>query len=107
LSFACVVLFLIGAPLGSIIRKGGIGLPLVISVLFFIIFHITNSSGEKMVKESILSPFVGMWLSSIILLPVGFFLTYKAKKDSQIFNSEFYYRFVRRLKKRNPKGKTD
>ena len=107
LSFACVVLFLIGAPLGSIIRKGGIGLPLVISVLFFIIFHITNSSGEKMVKESILSPFVGMWLSSIILLPVGFFLTFKAMKDSQIFNSDFYYRIVRRLKNRHSKGKTD
>ena len=98
LSFACVVLFLIGAPLGSIIRKGGIGLPLVISVLFFIIFHITNSTGEKMVKEGVVSPFTGMWLSTMILVPIGVFLTYKAMKDSQLFNAEFYYRMLRKLK---------
>jgi lipopolysaccharide export system permease protein len=98
LSFACIVLFLIGAPLGSIIRKGGIGLPLVISVLFFIVFHITNTTGEKMVKEGVLVPGVGMWLSTFILVPIGFFLTYKAMQDSQLFNSEFYYRFLRRIK---------
>jgi lipopolysaccharide export system permease protein len=98
LSFACVVLFLIGAPLGSIIRKGGLGLPLVISVLFFIVFHITNTSGEKMVKEDVLMPFSGMWLSTMILIPVGIFLTYKAMKDSTLFNAEFYYRTIRRLK---------
>jgi lipopolysaccharide export system permease protein len=98
LSFACIVLFLIGAPLGSIIRKGGIGLPLVISVLFFIVFHITNTSGEKMVKENVLIPFTGMWLSTMILIPVGLFLTYKAMKDSQIFNAEYYYRLLRWLK---------
>ncbi len=98
LSFACVVLFLIGAPLGSIIRKGGIGLPLVISVLFFIIFHITNSTGEKMVKEGVVTPFTGMWLSTMILVPIGVFLTYKAMKDSQLFNAEFYYRILRKLK---------
>ncbi len=98
LSFACIVLFLIGAPLGSIIRKGGIGLPLVISVLFFIAFHITNTSGEKMVKEGVVTAFTGMWLSTMILIPVGFFLTYKAMKDSQLFNAEFYYRILRKLK---------
>ncbi len=101
LSFACIVLFLIGAPLGSIIRKGGIGLPLVISVLFFIAFHITNTSGEKMVKEGVVSAFTGMWLSTMILIPVGFFLTYKAMKDSQLFNAEFYYRILRKLKMGN------
>lgn len=98
LSFACLVLFLIGAPLGSIIRKGGIGLPLVISVLFFIVFHITNTSGEKMVKENVLLPYAGMWLSTMILIPIGLFLTYKAMKDSQIFNPEYYYRLLRWLK---------
>jgi lipopolysaccharide export system permease protein len=109
LSFACIVLFLIGAPLGSIIRKGGIGLPLVISVLFFIIFHITNTTGEKMVKEGVALPGFGMWLSTMLLIPVGIFLTYKAMQDSQLFNSEFYYRILRRLKmqrllKEKPKG---
>lgn len=98
LSFACIVLFLIGAPLGSIIRKGGIGLPLVISVLFFIAFHITNTTGEKMVKEGVLIPFAGMWLSTMILIPVGVFLTWKAMQDSQLFNAEFYYRMLRKLK---------
>ena len=98
LSFACIVLFLIGAPLGSIIRKGGVGLPLVISVLFFIVFHILNTSGEKMVKEGVLPSFAGMWLSTFILIPVGIFLTYKAMQDSQLFNAEFYYRFLSRFK---------
>ena len=98
LSFACVVLFLIGAPLGSIIRKGGVGLPLVISVLFFIIFHILNTSGEKMVKEGVLPSFAGMWLSTFILVPIGIFLTYKAMQDSQLFNAELYYRFLSRFK---------
>jgi lipopolysaccharide export system permease protein len=98
LSFACIVLFLIGAPLGSIIRKGGIGLPLVISVLFFIAFHITNTSGEKLVKEDVLIPFSGMWLSTMILIPIGIFLTYKAMQDSTLFNAEFYYRIIRALK---------
>lgn len=97
LSFACVVLFLIGAPLGSIIRKGGIGLPLVISVFFFIAFHVTNTSGEKMVREDVLKPYSGMWLSTVILIPVGLFLTYKAMQDSNLFNAEFYYRILRRL----------
>ncbi len=98
LSLACIVLFLIGAPLGSIIRKGGIGLPLVISVLFFIVFHITNTTGEKMVKEGVLVPGVGMWLSTFLLVAIGAFLTYKAMQDSQLFNAEFYYRTFRRLK---------
>jgi lipopolysaccharide export system permease protein len=98
LSLACMVLFLIGAPLGSIIRKGGIGLPLVISVLFFIVFHITNTTGEKMVKEDVLAPGVGMWLSTFLLIPIGCFLTYKAMKDSQLFNAEYYYRIFRKLK---------
>ena len=98
LSFACIVLFLIGAPLGSIIRKGGIGLPLVISVLFFIAFHILNTSGEKFVKEGVMSSFAGMWFSTFILVPLGVFLTYKAMQDSQLFNAEFYYRFLSRLK---------
>jgi len=92
LSAACIVLFLIGAPLGSIIRKGGLGLPLVFSIIFFIIFHLFNTFGEKFVKESVTSSFTGMWLSTMILIPIGFFLTYKAMRDSQLFNKEFYYR---------------
>jgi len=98
LSLACIIFFLIGAPLGTITRKGGLGLPLVISVFFFILFHILNTSGEKMVKEGVLPSFAGMWLSTFILIPVGIFLTYKAMQDSQLFNAEFYYRFLSRFK---------
>nr|WP_294903274.1 LptF/LptG family permease [uncultured Lacibacter sp.] len=97
LSFACIVLFLIGAPLGSIIRKGGLGLPLVISVFFFIVFHIVNTTGEKLVKEDTMQPTAGMWMSTVVLIPIGLFLTWKAMKDSNLFNAEFYYRTMRRI----------
>jgi lipopolysaccharide export system permease protein len=98
LSFACLVLFLIGAPLGSIIRKGGIGTPLIFAVAFFVVFFLLNNYGEKFVKQDVLQPLVGMWLATFILLPVGIFLVFKAMRDSQLFNQEFYYRFFRRMR---------
>lgn len=104
LSFACLVLFMIGAPLGSIIRKGGLGMPLVIAVIFFLIFHLLNMFGEKFAQNGSVTPLTGMWLSTFILVPVGFFLVYKAMNDSQLFNNEFYYRFFRKLRKKLPMG---
>ncbi len=98
LSLACLVLFFIGAPLGSIIRKGGLGMPLVVAILFFLIFHLLNMFGEKFIKENIATPFVGMWLAVLILTPLGIFLTYKAMHDSALFNKEFYYRFFKSLR---------
>lgn len=98
LSMACLVLFFIGAPLGSIIRKGGLGMPLVVAIVFFLLFHLLNMFGEKFVKESITSPFTGMWLAVMVLIPVGIFFTYKAMHDSQLFNKEFYYRFFKRFR---------
>ena len=98
LSFACLVLFFIGAPLGSIIRKGGLGLPLVAALIFFMIFYLLNIFGEKFTKDYIFDPVTGMWLPVIILSPVGFFLTYKAMHDSQLFNKEYYYRLFKNLK---------
>jgi lipopolysaccharide export system permease protein len=98
LSLACLVLFMIGAPLGSIIRKGGLGMPLVIAVIFFLIFHLLNMFGEKLAKKGGLTPFEGVWLSTFVLVPVGIFLTYKAMHDSQLFNQEYYYRFFRKVK---------
>ncbi len=95
LSFACFVLFMIGAPLGSIIRKGGLGLPLVFAVIFFLIFHLLYMFGEKFVRQDIMTPFGGMWLSVYSLIPVSIFLIYKAMNDSQLFNSEFYFRTFR------------
>lgn len=98
LSMACFVLFFIGAPLGSIIRKGGLGMPLVVAIIFFLLFHLLNMFGEKFVKEGILSPVIGMWLAVIVLTPIGIFLTYKAMHDSQLFNKEFYYRVIKKVK---------
>ncbi len=97
-SLACMVLFFIGAPLGSIIRKGGLGLPLVVAIIFFLIFHLLNMFGEKFARTEILSPFMGMWLAILVLIPVGIFFTYKAMHDSQLFNKEFYTRVYRKIK---------
>lgn len=98
LSFSCLVLFLIGAPLGSIIRKGGLGSPLIFAIVFFMLFYFSSTSGEKAAREGSLSPFSGMWLSTFILLPIGVFLTYKAMRDSQLFNKEYYFRMARSIK---------
>lgn len=98
LSIACMVLFFIGAPLGSIIRKGGLGLPLVVALIFFLIFYLLNIFGEKFTKDNILDPVTGMWLPVIVLSPVGFFLTYKAMHDSQLFNKEYYYRAIKKIR---------
>lgn len=97
-SIACLVLFFIGAPLGSIIRKGGLGMPLVMALLFFMVFYLLNIFGEKFTKDHVLLPIVGMWLPVIILTPVGFFLTYKAMHDSQLFNKEYYYRLIKNFR---------
>lgn len=112
LSFACLVLFFIGAPLGAIIRKGGLGLPLVISVIFFVIYHVISMTGEKSVKAGQLDPVYGMWLSSVVLLPLGVVLTLKATTDSPLFDPDVWKRFfTNRLqwifsKKRNSKNQT-
>lgn len=98
LSFACLVFFFIGAPLGAIIRKGGLGTPAVISILFFVIWYVISLSGEKLVAESRVDTIAGMWASSYILLPVGIFLTYKASTDSVMMNFETYLAFLRKIK---------
>lgn len=99
LSVACIVFFFIGAPLGAIIRKGGLGLPVIISILFFIIYYVISLSAEKFVRESLLLPEYGMWLSSAILFPAGVFLTYKATTDAAMLNMDTYTKFVNRLAK--------
>jgi lipopolysaccharide export system permease protein len=97
LSFACIIFFFIGAPLGSIIRKGGLGTPLVISVILFIVYYIISISGENFVEKGVLPATLGMWLSSMIFLPVGVFLTYKATNDSVILNTETYIRTFKKF----------
>jgi lipopolysaccharide export system permease protein len=98
LSVACLVFFLIGAPLGAIIRKGGLGTPAVISILFFVIWYVISLSGEKLVEENLISTTAGMWASTYILLPIGMFLTYKASTDSVIMNIDTYLTFFRKIK---------
>jgi lipopolysaccharide export system permease protein len=98
LSVACLVLFLIGAPLGSIIRKGGLGSPLVFAIIFFMLFYFSSTTGEKFAKEGSMDPRIGMWMSTFFLVPIGIFLTYKAMRDSQLFSKEFYNRISRKIK---------
>ncbi len=111
LSVACMIFFFIGAPLGAIIRKGGLGLPVVVSVLIFIFYYIINVSGEKMAKTGDWEVAFGIWLSSMVLAPIGAFLTYKANNDSAMFNIEGYTlplkRLAERIRKRKRNTKQD
>ena len=96
-SLACLIFFCIGAPLGAIIRKGGLGVPVVVSVLVFIFYYIINVAGEKMAKTGEWSVWFGIWLSTMVLAPIGIFLISKANKDSVVFNMEGYQNFFKRL----------
>lgn len=97
LSFACLIFFFIGAPLGAIIRKGGLGMPAVVSIFFFIIYWVIDISGKKLSRDGAWDPLFGTWVSSMVLLPIGIFLTYKATSDSSLFNVEKYREIFWRL----------
>ncbi|HYD22723.1 MAG TPA: LptF/LptG family permease, partial [Flavipsychrobacter sp.] len=92
LSFACVLLFLIGAPLGAIIRKGGLGMPLVVAIAFFVVFHIMSITGEKLARTEAVEAWIGMWMATAMLLPIAFVLIGQARNDSQVFSKEWYIR---------------
>lgn len=96
-SVACVIFFFIGAPLGAIIRKGGLGMPVVVSILMFILYYMVSIVGEKFAREDVWQMFNGMWFSTFIFLPLGFFLTYKAVNDSGLLNLETYQYQMKRL----------
>ena len=97
LSFACLIFFFIGAPLGAIIRKGGLGVPVIISVLLFIFYYIIDNMGYKMARDGVWAAWEGMWLSSAVLTPLGMFLTYKAVNDSVILNADTYLNGLKNL----------
>jgi lipopolysaccharide export system permease protein len=103
LSFACLIFFFIGAPLGAIIRKGGLGMPAVVAVLMFIVYYIIDTMGVKMAREAVWEVWQGMWLSSGVLLPIGIFLTYKAATDSVLFNVDGWRLFFKKFKIRSKK----
>lgn len=106
LSFACLIFFFIGAPLGAIIRKGGLGVPVVISVALFIVYYIIDNTGFKLAREDVWPVAVGIWLSSFCLLPIGILFTYKAAKDSPLFNSDAYRLFFIKVKNKIKKKKS-
>lgn len=106
LSFACFIFFFIGAPLGAIIRKGGLGMPVVVSVLLFIIYYIIDMMGIRSAKEAVISPEMGAWISAFILLPLGAVLTYKSVTDSEMMNTDAYKIFFEKIKKFFVKKKT-
>jgi lipopolysaccharide export system permease protein len=95
--FACLVFFFIGAPLGAIIRKGGLGTPVVLSVVLFIFYYVVNNIGFKMARDGVWPAWQGMWLSSVVLAPLGIFLTYKAVNDSAILNADTYLNALKSL----------
>lgn len=96
-SIACFLLFFIGAPLGAIIRKGGLGMPAVVSTLFFILFWVISFIGEKYAAEGAVPVWQGMWVSSAVLLPIGIFLTIKATNDASLFDIEAWEKFFKKL----------
>jgi len=93
LSIACLIFFFIGAPLGAIIRKGGFGTPVIVSIFFFLIYYVIDITGKKLATEGTLTPLAGTFISSAVLLPIGIFLTSRSTKDSAIFNLDSYKAF--------------
>jgi lipopolysaccharide export system permease protein len=98
-SAACIIMFLIGAPLGAIIKKGGLGMPVLISILFFIIFYVLTILGEKWGREGIVIVGAGMWAANSILLPIGLFFLYQARNDSSLLELDFWRRLTLRLRR--------
>lgn len=95
---ACLVMFMIGAPLGSIIKRGGLGIPVIISIAFFIIYYVFTMFGEKWAREGIVSPEMGIWSANIILLPFGLLFLWQARNDARLFESDFYRVWVARFR---------
>ena len=98
-SFACLIMFLIGAPIGSIIKKGGLGMPVIVSVIFFLIYYILNTTGDKWGKEDVMDPVLAVWMSNAILLPFGFFFLRQARNDARLFEPDAYINFIQKVKK--------
>ncbi|MDE6569028.1 MAG: LptF/LptG family permease, partial [Alistipes sp.] len=100
LPVSIMIFFLIGAPLGAIIRKGGLGLPVVVSVIFFVIYYMISLSGEKLAKEGSWNAIYGMWLSTFVLTPIAAYLTYKATNDSALLDTDWYAGKIKALRER-------
>jgi len=97
-AFACIVMFMIGAPLGAIIKKGGLGMPVLFSIIFFIIFYMLTITGEKWAKEGVTDPVFGTWFANLCLLPVGMFFLKQARKDARLFDADLYHSMFLKIK---------
>lgn len=97
LSFACIILLLIGGSMGAIVRKGGLGMPILISACFYMLFHVLNMIGDKLAYSEVFTPFMGAWLPTIVLLPIALWLTYEATNDSGVFKKDTYLKFLNKL----------
>lgn len=97
-SLACLIMFLIGAPIGAIIKKGGLGLPVIVSVIFFLIYYVFNTTGDKWGKEGVMDPAIAVWISNAALLPFGLFFLRQARNDASLFEVDFYTSFFKKLK---------
>lgn len=98
-AFSCIAMFLIGAPLGAIIKRGGLGFPVIISIFFFIIFYVLTSVGDKWAKSGVVDGFYAAWMANVVLFPVGLFFLKQARKDARIFDPDFYNVWIDNLKK--------
>lgn len=97
-SVMCIAMFLIGAPLGAIIKRGGLGVPFLISIIFFIVYYLLNMQGEKLAKQGLVSPMVGIWAADFILLLVGFVFLRQARVDARLFDADAYRVFMDKVK---------
>ncbi len=99
-ALACILMFMVGAPLGAIIKKGGLGMPTIIAIIFFIIYYVFTSIGEKSAKEGAMNPYFAVWLSDLVLLPFGLFFLRQARVDARLFDTDFYNIWIEKLKRR-------
>lgn len=99
-SFACIAMFLIGAPLGAIIKKGGLGVPFLVSILFFIVYYVISMQGEKLAKQHTLSVVAGVWIADVVLFAIGLFFLKQARRDARLFESDFYAVVFDKIKQR-------
>jgi lipopolysaccharide export system permease protein len=104
-AFACIVMFMIGAPLGAIIKKGGLGMPVLFSIIFFIVFYMLTITGEKWAKEGLTDPLFGTWFANLCLIPVGLFFLRQARKDARLFDADLYQSMFMKLRGYFKKGK--
>jgi lipopolysaccharide export LptBFGC system permease protein LptF len=99
-ALACLLMFMIGAPLGAIIKKGGLGVPTIVAIFFFIIYYVFTSIGEKSAKEGAMNPYFAVWLADLVLLPFGLFFLRQARADARLFDVDFYNIWLERLRTR-------